>query len=185
MLLLSPQDVLDRGIQFVSSNYHHKQTKKTLLFKFKQHYGSSPVDLAKQWHDIQTYKLPEPNHKNCPKMVDTWVEVDEREKSERAFKMFMVTHFFLWTYAKNSELISSRFGICERYCRGKPLWKWIVRISALKKYKIYFPNSIEDPNMELFAYTIDGEDCETREIPHPLFNIDTTACSHKKCGGKF
>jgi hypothetical protein len=41
--------------------------------------------------------------------------------------------------------------------------------------------------MELFAYMVDGVDCETREIPHPLFNIDTTACSHKKnhCAAKY
>ena len=93
----------------------------------------------------------------------------------------------MWSYEKNSVLLSSRFNICERYCRGEPIWKWIVCIAALKNLKIYFPKSAKNPKMERFPYTIDGIDCETREIKHEKYNIDRKACSHKfnHCAAKY
>eukprot|EP00957_Ditylum_brightwellii_P023116 1744089-Ditylum_brightwellii.AAC.1 len=59
--------------------------------------------------------------------------------------------------------------------------------SSLEENKHLFPESMEDPDMERFCYTIDGVDCGTREIQHPSFNIDTKACSHKlnHCAAKY
>eukprot|EP00957_Ditylum_brightwellii_P177817 13544780-Ditylum_brightwellii.AAC.1 len=59
--------------------------------------------------------------------------------------------------------------------------------SSLEENKDPPPESTEDPNMELFCYTIDGVDCGTREIQHLSHNIDTKACSHKlnHCAAKY
>lgn len=138
MLLLSPQDVLRQGLEYVNVNYRNKKSVACQV-RFQQHYGSSPIDIAAMWYDIQNEHLPKPNHKDCPQKYKQWVNLKEEEKSYRGFKMFMISHYFMWVYDKNSALLSSRFNICERYCRGEHIWKWIVRIAALKKLKIYFP----------------------------------------------
>ena len=41
--------------------------------------------------------------------------------------------------------------------------------------------------MEQLTVTIDGVDCQTQEIKHPLYNIDTKASSHKmkRCAAKY
>ena len=186
MLLLSPQDVLRQGLEYVNVNYRNKKSVACQV-RFQQHYGSSPIDIAAMWYDIQNEHLPKPNHKDCPQKYKQWVNLKEEEKSYRGFKMFMISHYFMWVYDKNSALLSSRFNICEPYCRGEHIWKWIVRIAALKKLKIYFPKSVSNPKMENFVYTIDGVDCETREIKHKKYNIDQKACSHKfnHCAAKY
>jgi hypothetical protein len=187
MHLLSPHDVLQDGLRFVHVKYNPQKSNASQQKIFHKHYASSPVTIANMWYDIQTTELPVPDHKGCPSKVRGWLNIGEKEKSEKGFKMFMISHYFVWTYEKNSGLIASRFGICERYARGECIWKWLARIAALKDLKIYSPDSIMDKNLELFPYTIDGVDCLTREIKHPKFNIDKGACSHKfnKCAAKY
>jgi hypothetical protein len=106
--------------------------------------------------------------------------ISGKEKSERGFKMFMVSNFFLWTYVRNSNLLASRFGICERSARGEYIWKWIMRIAALKAKMIYFPDSVDNPDMELFAISTDRVDFEMNKIKHHVYNIDKAVCSVKK-----
>ena len=132
MLILSPQDVLQQGLEYINVIYCNKNSVAYYQKRFRQHYGSSSIDIAAMWYDIQNETLPEPDHKDCPQKYKQWVRLNETEKSYRGFKMFMISHYFMWTYDKNSALLSSRFDICERNCRGKPIWKWLVRIAALK-----------------------------------------------------
>ena len=105
--------------------------------------------------------------------------MDDKEKSEMGFKMFMITHFLLWTHPKNSHLIASRFKTCERNLGGEPLWKWTERIAALKVKKIVWDHSLEDANTEVFATSLDGTDFRAWERKHPVSPRDNGECSKK------
>jgi hypothetical protein len=76
-------------------------------------------------------------------------------------------------------MISSRFNICERYSRGKPIWDWIRRISVMKKKKIKWIRQLDDPTAEIFIITIDGTDFRLWERKHPKVNQDKKQCSKK------
>ena len=82
MLILSPQDVLDRGLKYLKLDRQHNQSKERKVQQFQQHYGSSPLVIACIWYDIQTTHLPIPEHECCPTKVKDWVRVEEKEKSE-------------------------------------------------------------------------------------------------------
>jgi hypothetical protein len=96
---------------------------------------------------------------------------------DTGFMMFLVAHFFLWTYPKNAHLIVSRFRICETYSKGRHLWKWIQRIAALKALKIKWDSRLDSPDTENFVVTIDGTDFRIWEKKHPTFNQDRRQCS--------
>lgn len=90
-----------------------------------------------------------------------------------------MAHHWLWTYQRSSHLYASRLNICERYCRGEPIRKWIKRIAALKTLKIKWDESIDDPEGSVFVLTVDGTDCRMDEPSHPTLPRDTKQCSHK------
>mgnify|MGYP000167110465 CR=1 FL=1 len=98
-MLLSPSDVLKKGLKGLQfeGNLAAMRTQQ-----FHPHYGSSPLDLADMWYDLTVTTI----------LV---AELTDKEKSEEGFKMFLAAHYFLWTYPKNSNLLASQFGICERY----------------------------------------------------------------------
>jgi hypothetical protein len=81
--------------------------------------------------------------------------VDIKEQDDAGFRMFLIAHFFLWTYPKNSGLIVPRFQICNKYSRGEHLWKWIRKIVALK---IVWDTRLDSIELEIFVRTVDGTD---------------------------
>jgi hypothetical protein len=165
MVLLSPNDVLKKGLTFLDVQFERKSDKHNRLV-FHKHYGSAPLDLAEMWYDLTVTDIPQ-------------AQMDDKEKSEKGFRMFMITHFWLWTYPKNSNLTASRFKSCKRYLRGEPLWKWIKRIAALKAKKIVWNASLDDANTAVFAISIDGTDFKIWERKHPLVNVDRAQWSKK------
>jgi hypothetical protein len=164
-MLLSPADVLKKGLWHLQLEFRTLSEDKQNE-EFHKHYGSSPMDLANMWYDLTVVDIVE-------------ARVSEKEQCETGFRMFLVAHFFLWTYPKNSNLLASRFRICERYSRGKPLWKWIKRIAALKTKKIVWDRRLNDPNSERFVVTIDGTDFRIWEKKHPTLPRDNGQCSKK------
>ena len=160
MNTLSPSDVLRIGLVLLKIFSRRNTSEATKVWEFKRQYGSSPVVLSLMWHDLKP-------------------TLEEKEQSEKGFKMFMVAHYFLWTYPKNSSQISQSFPICERYCRGEPLWHWVGAIASLRKKKIVWQESLDDPNTEIFVVTVDGTDCKIWEKKHPLLNKNSKLCSHK------
>jgi hypothetical protein len=184
MVVLSPQDVLEKGLNYVNVKQHGK-SQRSKQEKFQKHYGSSPLDLANMWYDLMTNDPPIPD--DAPEKVKKLLVINKNEREERGFKMFMAVHYFMWSYDKNSDLLASRFGICERNSRGEPIWKWIMRIAALKAMKVVWPDDLDDPATELFTISIDGVDFNMNEIQHPTFNVDKKACSKKSnsCAAKY
>jgi hypothetical protein len=162
---LSPADVLARGISYLGTHRPRQQSAQIELFR--EHYGTSHVVLANIWKDL----------------TETLIEdarLDEKEKTEKGLKMFLIASFFLFTYPKNRGLIQSRFNVCKTYCGGKKLWHWVSKIAALKARKIYWDPVLDDPNSETFVITIDGTDKKMWEpTSHPRYNVDKGVFSKK------
>jgi hypothetical protein len=118
------------------------------------------------WYDLSTTDIPD-------------AQLEEKEKLDKGFKMFLVAHHFLWTYPKNANLLASRFNICERYSRGDPLWSWIKKIAALKAKKIVWDESLNDPDTQIFIISVDGTDFRMWERKHPTMNLNRKDCSKK------
>jgi hypothetical protein len=124
------------------------------------------LDVANIWYDLMQTDIAE-------------AQVSEKEKSQKGFKRFMAAHFWLWVYPKNSSLLASRFKICERYSRGEHIKKWVKRIAALKAKKIVWDPILDNPDMEIFAISLDGTDFRMNEQKHSLLPRDPQACSQK------
>jgi hypothetical protein len=62
--------------------------------------------------------------------------------------------------------------MCKKYCGGERLWKWVMKIGALKGAKIGWDASLDDPDTETNIITVDGTDFRTWEVKHPLYNQD-------------
>jgi len=141
---------------------------------FRKHFGSLPLALADMWHNMTATDISE-------------ARVDIKEQDDAGFRMFLVAHFFLWTYPKNSGLIVSRFQICDKYSRGEHLWKWIRKIAALKALKIVWDPRLDSVESEIFVVTVDGTDFRVNEKKHPRFNQDKGQCSKKfnHCAAKY
>jgi hypothetical protein len=135
--LLSPNDVLEKGLDLVNIGMYRK-SQKWQLEQFHSHYGSDDVDLASMWHDLMTTTIQD-------------AKLTAKEKSEKGFKAFMMAHHFLWTYPKNASLLASRFSICEQYCQGEPLWKWVAKIAALKTKKIVWDRRLDADDTEILS----------------------------------
>jgi DDE superfamily endonuclease len=170
-MLLSPADVLDRGLEIMNVQCGRKNEKK-LHQVFQQHYGSSPLDIADCWFDLCNYD----------KSVLT-----PKEKSDRGFKHFLAAQHWLWARPKNADMFASRFGMSVDYVQGKRLWLWIQRIANLAKKKIVWDKAIASEDTEVFAISADGVDFKMWERQHPKYPIDTKAMSHKfkSCGAKY
>lgn len=164
-MLLSPLEVLRYGLAFLKIDRGNK-TESYLRVQFHKHYGSSPLDLADQWYDLTVTDIPE-------------AKLSLKENSHHGFKRFMMAHYYLWSYEKNSHMLGSRFDIGERNCRGDPVWKWIAKIGALKAKKIVWPADWSSDDAEIFAITADGVDFRMWEKKHPKYNLDPKQCSKK------
>ena len=172
MFIPTANRTLDVAMQYLRIDTKN-MSQKWLVKVFKCFFGSPPSHLAILWLDLCQLDM-----------------MDEKDKNESGFKRFLIANFFVWTYPKNSEITAAIFGICECYCRGEPLWKWIMLIASLKDSKIIWPERFDSQQAENFIISVDGVDFfaqERYETPHPMYNIDTTYASHKynKCAYKY
>ena len=167
--ILSPNDVLMKGLHFlVGVRIVSKRTTNTL--NFHKHYGSSPLDLADQWYDLTITFMGE-------------LTLSDKDKTWQAFRMYMIAHYYLWSYDKNAHLVASRFGIAESFCRGEPLWIWIKRIARLREKKIVWDPSLALESTEVLGITIDGVDMKTWEKSTENLNVDSKTYSKKFAHG--
>ena len=158
MHLLSINDVLAKGLQFVKVRNPDQLSKSQKEIKFQKHYGSDALTLADMWFALTTTDIKK-------------AKLKSKEKRQ-GFKMFMCAHYFIWNYPRNSDILASRFDMCEYNARGKPLWKWVKKIAALKKKVIVWDEKKMNPNDAIMCITIDGTDKRTYEKKHPTLPID-------------
>ena len=123
------------------------------------------------WYDLTTTDIPD-------------AVLTDEEKTPKGFRMFLMAHYFLWTYPKNAELLASRFGTNEQYARGKRLWNWIKKIAAMKAKKIVWN---VDSLAEIFVISVDGKDFKCWEPKHAQLPVDPGMKSDKfnKSGWKY
>src|SRR5210317_1161320 len=114
MFIPTHNRALDLAMEYLQVDTE-KKLDKWLAGTFKNLFGLSSSDVVLLWLDL------------C--LLDT---MTIRSKSEKGFKRFLITLFFLWTYPKNSKITATSFKVCESSCRGEPLWKWIKLIASLK-----------------------------------------------------
>ena len=146
--VLSPNDVLALGLEIgagLDTEHQQGMSKDARLLSFHAHYGSNPLDMADIWHDLQVGEYE-------------GASLTEKEKSLKGFRMFLMATFYLWAKPKSSMLLATRFGVCERYCRGKHLWKWVNKVAALAEKKIRWDEKLSKPDTELFVASVDCVD---------------------------
>ena len=174
--LLSPVEVMKMGLVYVGIGQEQqaKMSVQDNVDDFKAHFGSTPLVIADIWHDL------------CHTTIEE-AQLEEREKSEKGFKRYMIGHFFLWAHPKNIKLMKSRFDICERYLQGKELWYWPKKIRALKKKKIVWSSDLQSNDTATIALTVDGVNYRAWEKKHPTLNKDPAFYDHKhhSCGYKY
>ena len=105
-MLISASEMNQIGLEIfqVSSKSNELNAKR-----FRKYFGSSPLDLAEMWYDL--------NHTNIPA---AWLNTKGWLPKE--VKFFLMGNYWLWTYPKNAQVLASTFKICKRNCRGEPVW---------------------------------------------------------------
>jgi hypothetical protein len=164
MLLLSPS-VLKMGLKYINV-FEEQQKSMTPSFReevFHWHYGSSSLVVAQMFYDLQQGGFLSP-----------------KQNTLKGFKRYMIAHFFLWIYPKNAGVTSTQFGVCQRYCKGDPLWTWIRKIEALMTNVIMWDDSLGSEYKSAYAGSVDCTDCKMWEKRHHHhLNIDKTFYSKK------
>jgi hypothetical protein len=120
-------------------------------------------------------------------MITTEINLGMLEGGEvldKGFKMFLVTHHFLWTYpTKSSQILASLSEICERNARGENIWCWIRMFAKLKAKKIVWDHSFYDPNNQIFIVAVDGTNFKVWEKKYPALLTDKAQYLHYKFNG--
>lgn len=168
-MLLTPNRVREIGLGYMNIS-KQQQERMSDAFKtevFHLHYGSSPLDIAEIWFDLQ-----QGDHEGATLTV--------KENCLLGFKHFMKAHFFLWVYPRNAGLMATRFDMCERYCRGEHLFKWIRKLARLCAKKIKWDKSLGKAGTSMFLFSIDCTNLKTWEKRrHYHFNVDKRLYSSK------
>ena len=161
---LSTVFVLRKGLDLLGHYYDSTSRTVTLLEDFGSLYGSHPMVLRAIWNDLLDDNIRES-------------KLDNKDKSERGFSMYMVSQYFLWTYPKNRKVLVNAFSfLSERASYGELLWRWIEKVANLKSIKIKLSNVNGD---KIFIISVDAVDFQIWEKMHPLYNKDKRMCSHK------
>lgn len=182
MLLLSPDEVLQRGLDLAGfnarrqANVNHKKN----LSRFRTHYASDPSIYA-----ILLVKLQETENDAARVSFDP--EEDKRVKrigADGLLKYFFMAIHFLACYPKEEEA-EATFGCSNRTWR-KWVWEIVEKIALLKPEIIVWPerwnnpDNPQDPNSEtMFIITVDGTHCRVEEPTHEAFSENTKFYSHK------
>jgi hypothetical protein len=166
--ILSPTDVMWRGLAYcgLGRDQQEAMTLDTKAGMFKAHYGSSPLVVADIWSDL------------CSTTIEG-ARLEKAEKLEKGFKKFMVGMFFLWTYPKNMQLMTSRFHVALRSLQGAGLWYWPRKIQALKGLKIGWETPGSESDAIIIGLSVDGVDFRCWEKKHPRYNQNPKMCSVK------
>jgi hypothetical protein len=150
------------GLQM--ANISRRKSASSQETWFQKHYRSPSEILAKQWKDLRKF-----DH-----------ALTKKEKGKWGLQRFLAAHHFLFTYPKSSHLQASAVSICERECRGKPLWRWFENMASLKEKKIVWPEEhFKNPETAINIITVDGVDFKTWERKHPKVPRNRKLRSHK------
>ena len=121
-------EVQARGLLILKIT-HEEQAGKSEQWKeeiFRKLYGSPPCVIRQMWDDL----------------IDTDIlecKLDFGERNHTGLRMLLISHYFLWTYPRNSRMIEAHFSpIIEKETRGVGLWHWIEKIYWLMPSRIHW-----------------------------------------------
>lgn len=160
-LVMSPDDVLQAGLEAVGTKKLVKMKLSVKASRFKLLYGSSHLLLSDMWDDLRTNGLLVAN-----------------EDNEKGFRSFLVAMHFLWVCPRNSTVLGSQFGLAGRTVESDRLWPWIEKVSQLYDTAVTWEaDENDDPN--IFVYSVDCIDFICWEKPHERYRTDKRMCSSK------
>lgn len=161
---LSPQQVLEQGLEFVDIDWRGRSTNANKA-TFKAHYGRTEEVLSAVWFDIVH-------------LHPSWLDLEDLEGN---FRSFMKANFLVWAYPKNAEIFGAHFGgDNEKYCRGDAVWYWIELMAHMSREMFQWDEQYaSDPNGSPFAWSADGVEFSAWEPKHPTMNKDRKFFSYK------
>lgn len=127
MQILSPDNVIKLGLQYINVQPKKTCSRRKKEEHFQKFFDASSSTLAEQWYDLTMTDIPD-------------ARLEDHEKTLKGFRKFLIAHNFLWEYHKNATCLAGRWGQCEHNSHGKPVWDWVKKIAALKAKKIVWPN---------------------------------------------
>lgn len=96
--------------------------------------------------------------------TDIDLDLGEGDKSKKGFRKLLTILHFLWGYPKNTTILPSTCGTCERLVQGENLWKWVRVLASLKAIKIVWPEvEYNNPNQQIFIVSVDDTDYKVWE----------------------
>ena len=167
--ILTPKKVLSYGLSYIGVEAL-RQDKMGETFReqvFHWHYGSTSLVIADMWYSLQQGDY-------------AGASLTDKENNLHGFKRFMMANYFLWVYPRNSGITAVTFNICERYCRGDDMHRWVKKIAKLYPKKIKWNNDFGRPSASQFMASEYGIDCKVWEKrSHILESQDTKLFSQK------
>lgn len=121
MLILSPDEILQRGLVCAGFADHRRLQLSTRLRRFKAYYGSPPVAYANLLRDLQ-----------LTREYTAQVEM----KCIKDFDLFLICLHFLKCY-RTEHVIAGLFERDEKTIR-KWIWFFACKLQAHKKEKVNF-----------------------------------------------
>ena len=103
MLLLSPLEVQQKGLYYCTGSQYNNCSETSKAKHFRSHYGSSALDLAELWFDlnfidIPEAKLEEKDKEFAKKAVQNYNEIKETIDDRMNELMKELTPIFLKAY---------------------------------------------------------------------------------------
>ena len=166
MMFIDPPKCLELGLTFVqiSAAEQSLMSAAAKLHEFRSFYGSTPLDIAEMWYDLKHHGI-----------------LTEKDISMTGFKKYMVAHYYLYSYPRNATQTKRIFKACKDYVTGKHLWGMIANIASLLPHRIYWDESLGDPDKSVFVASVDCTDCAIWEKRHHHHtNMDTSLYTKKK-----
>lgn len=164
----TPSQVLQTGLEYFDVDVlHSRRCTASLMAEFRKCYGQSCMVIAEQWNTLLFTKIER-------------AKLRDKEASDKGLRNLLMAHHFLWAYPCNSVILGRRFKVCDKYAGGDHLWKWIMKIAALKEKKIVWPERFSDDDSEVYIITVDGTDCAIWEPKHDNLPMDKRYFSQKK-----
>lgn len=163
--VLSCNEVLMLGLDYVGYKRGGKAQLKTLHRRFKRHFGCLPKIVAKLWEMLQTTLLYEARLPwNCNSM--------------KHFKYLMMSLFYLKAYPLEEQM-ASRFGVMEQTVR-RWVQFFVEKLAAFKQEKVVWPEDNEWKTK--FIISLDCVNFGINEPRHPTLHKDKHFFDRK--GGK-
>ena len=159
--LLSPDEMMKKAltVRGYTARRLKRAKAKTNVFRFKHHFGISPVTAVWVYTYLQITNIPGAKIKG----------------GDLDFKYFCMGLYYLRKYPKE-EVLSVEFNYSNKHARNKT-WEMIEKIRKLKDKVIVWEEDYLKGKR--WVLSVDGIHCWVNEPQHPQWSQDSAYYSHK------